>query len=505
MPDCSCLRRGRYDAAMGTSTQAVPSVADLRARLAKVGQEHLLAFHDRLTSEEQVRLRGQIASIDLESVPAWVAASVKGKPEASAPADPAAIKPAPFYPYGTTPGAEAYRAAGEAIIRRGEVGAFVVAGGQGSRLGFEGPKGCYPATAITKKPLFQVFAEQILAANRKYGVTIPWAIMTSPLNHEATVSFFERHRFFGLGRDNVLFLQQGVMPSFDMASGKILLAGPGEVATNPDGHGGAVAALHKSGVLAEMKRRGGGGVKHLSYFQVDNPHVKVIDPLFIGLHATAPDSSAEMSSKMVRKASWDEKVGVFCTIDKGDGRGARLDVIEYSDLPPALAKATGPDGELLINAGSIAIHLMSIAFLERLATDAKVSLPFHRAEKKVPYFDVATGTHVSPTANNGVKLEKFIFDALAVAERSIVVETDRVEEFAPIKNATGADSAESSKALQTRRAAKWLAKCGTKVPVDAQGLPDCVIELSPLTAVCEDDAACVRMPAVIAPGESVVL
>jgi UDP-N-acetylglucosamine/UDP-N-acetylgalactosamine diphosphorylase len=497
---------------MATSSTPVPSASDLRARLAKVGQEHLLAFHDTLTAEEQVRLRGQIASIDLESVPGWVAAYVKGKPEPSAPADPAAIKPAPFYPYGKTPGAEgmgAYRAAGEAIIRRGEVGAFVVAGGQGSRLGFEGPKGCYPATAITKKPLFQVFAEQILAANRKYGVTIPWAIMTSPLNHEATVSFFERHRFFGLGRENVLFLQQGVMPSFDMATGKILLAGHGgggggggEVATNPDGHGGAVAALHKSGALAEMTKR---GVKHLSYFQVDNPHVKVIDPLFIGLHATAPDSSGEMSSKMVRKASWDEKVGVFCTIDKKDGRGSRLDVIEYSDLPPALAKATGPDGELLINAGSIAIHLMSVAFLERLATDAKVSLPFHRAEKKVPYFDVATGKAVSPAANNGVKLEKFIFDALAVAERSIVVETDRVEEFAPIKNATGADSAESSKALQTQRAARWLAKCGTKVPVNAQGLPDCVIELSPLTAVCEDDAACVRMPAVIAPGESVVL
>jgi UDP-N-acetylglucosamine/UDP-N-acetylgalactosamine diphosphorylase len=491
---------------MGTSNQAVPSLADLRARLAKVGQEHLLAFHDKLTAEEQVRLRGQIASIDLESVPAWVAAYVKGKPEggvgASVPTDAGAIKPAPFYPYGKTPGAEAYRAAGEAIIRKGEVGAFVVAGGQGSRLGFEGPKGCYPATAITKKPLFQVFAEQILAANRKYGVTIPWFIMTSPLNHEATVAFFERHRFFGLGKENIMFLQQGVMPSFDMATGKILLAGPGEVATNPDGHGGAVAALHKSGALAEMKKR---GVKHLSYFQVDNPHVKVIDPLFIGLHATAPDSSGEMSSKMVRKASWDEKVGVFCMIDKADGRVPKLDVIEYSDLPPALAKATGPDGELLINAGSIAIHLMSVAFLERLATDAKVSLPFHRAEKKVPYFDVMAGKVVSPAANNGVKLEKFIFDALAVAERSIVVETDRVEEFAPIKNATGADSAESSKALQTRRAARWLARCGTKVPVNAEGLPDCVIELSPLTAVCEDDAACVRMPAVIAPGESVVL
>ncbi len=487
---------------MPNPSTPVPTLAALRERLAKVGQEHLLAFHDRLAPEAQVALRAQIAAIDLESVPGWVAAYVKGKPATGPTGGGGEIKPAPFYPYSGMPDAAKYREAGEAIIRKGGVAAFVVAGGQGSRLGFEGPKGCYPATAITKKPLFQVFAEQILAANRKYGTTIPWSIMTSPLNHAATVGFFERRRFFGLGKENVMFFEQGVMPSFDMATGKILLAAPGEVATNPDGHGGAVAALQKSGALADMKRR---GVVHLSYFQVDNPHVKVIDPLFVGLHATAPDSSGEMSSKMVRKASWDEKVGVFCTIDKKDGSGPKLDVIEYSDLPPALAKATNPDGSLTINAGSIAIHLMSVAFLERIATDPKVSLPYHRAEKKVPFVDPATGAAVSPTANNGVKLERFIFDALAVASRSIVLETDRVEEFAPIKNATGTDSAESSKALQTQRAARWLVKCGTHVPLTAQGLPDCTIELSPLTAVCEDDAVCVRMPKTIAPGESVVL
>lgn len=483
-----------------------PTPAALRERLAKVGQEHLLAFHDRLGVAEQDALRAQIAAIDLEAVPGWVATYVKAKPAPSVPADPADIRPAPFYPFeGRRPGgyAEA-RALGERLLRGGKVAAFVVAGGQGSRLGFEGPKGCYPATPVTKKPLFQVFAEQLLAARKKYGAPIPWYIMTSPLNHAATVKFFESHRYFGLGAENVWFFQQGVMPSFDMASGKILLAGPGEIATNPDGHGGAVAALHKSGALDDMRKR---GVEQLSYFQVDNPHVKVCDPVFLGLHAAAngPEgaSSGEMSSKMIPKAAWDEKVGVFCQVRRGGGWG--LDVIEYSDMPPALAKATNQEGSLTYAAGSIAIHIISVEFLGRLATDPRFSLPFHRAEKKIPHVDLTTGQLTSPAANNGVKLERFIFDALAMARSSIVYETDRVEEFAPIKNATGVDSVVSSQKLQTHRAARWLERCGTAIPRDAQGEPNCVIELSPLTAACVDDVSCTKMPKVIAAGDSVVL
>ena len=206
---------------------------------------------------------------------------------------------------------------------------------------------------------------------------------------------------------------------------------------------------------------------------------------------------------MIPKAAWDEKVGVFCQVER---EGAwRLDVIEYSDMPAQLAKATNPDGTLKFAAGSIAIHIISVEFLGRLATDPRFSLPFHRAEKKIPHVDPATGAAVSPAANNGVKLERFIFDALAMARASIVYETDRVEEFAPIKNATGVDSVESSQKLQTTRAARWLERCGTAVPKDAKGEPDCVIELSPLTAACIDDVACVRMPKAIAAGDSVVL
>ncbi len=466
----------------------------LRARLDRVGQSHLLACWGRHGAAEQSRLVAQIESMNVDEWPELVERYVKSKPSLELPGD---VRPAPYYPHtGGAFDAAKYRAIGEQLFRDGKVAAFVVAGGQGSRLGYEGPKGCYPATTLTDKPLFQVFAEQLLAARQRYGRDIPWSIMTSPLNHAETTAFFEGRRYFGLGRENVTFFPQGVMPSFDISTGKVLLSGPGEIATNPDGHGGSITALHRSGTLAALRAR---GVEHLSYFQVDNPHVKVCDPLFVGLHAAAPDSSGEMSSKMVSKVSWDERVGVFCLVN------GKLDVIEYSDLPPALGKATNVGGSLKFNAGSIAIHMLGVGFLERLATDPAFALPFHRAEKKIPVVDPATGAAINPTANNGVKLERFIFDALARAKASIVLETDRVEEFAPIKNATGADSIESCRKLQTLRAARWLGHCGVTIPLNTAGEPDCIIEMSPLTACFAEDVACVRMPRTIERGARVIL
>jgi UDP-N-acetylglucosamine/UDP-N-acetylgalactosamine diphosphorylase len=459
-------------------------------RLARVHQQHLLSFYPRLTPAQQTALVAQIDALDLESLPALIDAYVLRKPEYKLPST---LAPARCYPLsGQGWDRDAARRAGEDLIRKNKVAAFVVAGGQGSRLGFDGPKGCYPAGAVTNKPLFQIFAEGIKATQRTYACVVPWYIMTSPLNHEQTVSFFRRHNTFGLDPANVKFFQQGVMPSFDMATGKVLLSAPHEVATNPDGHGGAVRALHQSGSLADMRAR---GVEHLSYFQVDNPHVRVIDPVFIGLHATAPDSSGEMSSKMVAKASPDEKVGVFV---QGDGR---TQVLEYSDMPKALQEQRDASGALTYNAGSIAIHIISVEFLSRLATDPKFALPAHRAEKKIPHADPASGQVVSPTTNNGVKLEKFIFDALPLCKSSIVLETDRVEEFAPIKNATGVDSIDSSRALQTRRASRWLEAAGVRVPQAPDASPDCVLEVSPLTALDADQLkASPARPASVAPG-----
>ncbi|MEZ6243074.1 MAG: UDPGP type 1 family protein [Phycisphaerales bacterium] len=452
------------------------SLEATRERLAKVGQEHLLAFVHELSPSQVQGLCAQIGALDLERVPGWVDKYVRS---GSAHAAPDSIEPAPYYPHDAASGGRPWnragaKSAGEALLRNGKVACFTVAGGQGSRLGYDGPKGCYPVGAVTDKPLFRIFAEGILATSRRYGAPVPWYVMTSPLNHDATTAFFEAHDHFGLDANDVMFFQQGAMPSFDKQTGKILLAEKHAVATNPDGHGGAIRALAVSGAIADMRRR---GVEHVSYFQVDNPSVLVADPVFLGLHASAPDSSGEFSSKMVPKVAPDEKVGVFGVVD------GTLQVVEYSDLPRELAEARDASGRLKFLCGNVAIHAVGVAFLEKLAGDPDFELPFHRAIKKVAHVDPKTGGRVEPSEPNAVKLEKFIFDAIGLARGSIIYETDRVEEFAPVKNAEGVDSVHSSKALQTERAARWLEAAGVKIPRDGSGACECLLEISPLTAL----------------------
>lgn len=477
------------------------SLDDARARLRRIGQEQVLHFADELSDAQHHALVAQLAALDLESVPAWVETYVRKRPASGAPADLSPVRAYPLDPKNPSrpwDRAAAMRA-GEDMLRAGQVAVFTVAGGQGSRLGFDGPKGVFPGGAVTGKPLFVCIADWIVAARRRYGAPIPWCVMTSPLNHKETVSFFEAHSHCGVPKDDVIFFQQGVMPSFDAATGRLLLANKGELATNPDGHGGSLRAMHTSGAVAQLKRR---GVEHISYTQIDNPLVRAVDPVFLGLHAKAPDSSGEMSSKMVAKAHAGEKVGVFCE------SGGRTMVIEYSDMPEALSKATNPDGSLKFNAGSIAVHIIGRAFVERLNenTEGGFALPFHRADKKVPFVDSDTGELVQPAAPNAVKLEAFVFDAIPLCRSSIVVETDRVEEFAPIKNAEGADSPTTSRQIQTERAARWLEHAGVKVARRKDGVADCVLEISPLTAMWPDDLKGLKdLPARIEPGQKLAI
>lgn len=467
------------------SEPAVMSVDELRGRLAAAGQEHLLTFWETLDEQHRAMLERQLSAIDWARVPGLVERYVLSKPHLAVEGG---IEPVSCYRAdGGNWDRAAYKAKGAELIGAGKVAAFTVAGGQGTRLGYDGPKGCYPGGAVTGKPLFACLAEWIAAAQGRYcretHCAIPWYIMTSPLNHASTVRFFKENGYFGLKKHDVMFFTQGVMPSFDMASGKVLLDQPFMPAVSPDGHGGSIKALADSGALADMAKR---GVEHLSYTQIDNPLVRVIDPAFIGLHAFAPDSSGEMSSKMCPKAGPDEKVGVLCRV------GGKTAVVEYSDMPLELSRAVGDDGRLKFEAGNIAIHVIGVKFLQKLTEGGKdggIALPYHRAEKKVPFVDVATGQRVEPPKNNAVKLELFVFDALALAEESIVLETERVEEFAPIKNAEGVDSPESCRRIQTKRAAKWLAAVGKEsvVPVKADGEPDCTLELSPLHAMEAED------------------
>jgi UDP-N-acetylglucosamine/UDP-N-acetylgalactosamine diphosphorylase len=300
--------------------------------------------------------------------------------------------------------------------------------------------------------------------------------MTSHQNHAATEAFLAEHDYFGLERARVHCFRQGRMPAVGF-DGKILLETKGTIALSPDGHGGSLRALARSGALDLMERE---GIDTLSYFQVDNPLVRCIDPAFVGWHLRR---GSEMSSKMVPKAYPEEKVGHFCV------QHGRLVVIEYSDLPMALQRETDARGNLRYPAGSIALHVIDREFVRRMASGGEgVALPFHRADKKIATID-ATGTPVKPEKANGVKFEMFVFDALPFAKNPVVIETLRANDFSPVKNAEGADSPKTCRDDQLRQFARWLKANGADVAVDATGLPAATIEVSPLFGYDEDSFA----------------
>jgi UDP-N-acetylglucosamine/UDP-N-acetylgalactosamine diphosphorylase len=443
-----------------------------RSKLAAIGQEHVLRFADKLDEAGRSKLGAQLDALDFKLIDQLTREYVRSKPALTLPSE---IQPVQAYPRSPDPDhrtlyADA-KAKGRQLLREGKVAAFLVAGGQGTRLGYDGPKGEYPVTPVKSKPLFQVFAEQLLAHSRDSGKSVPWYIMTSDANDAATRSFFKKNAYFGYPPNDIFFFQQGMMPAFAM-DGRMLLAERDSLALSPDGHGGSLRALKRSGALDDMKRR---GVEHLSYFQVDNPIVHTLDPLFLGLHDL---TGSEMSSKTVPKADALEKVGNFVVAD-----GA-VQVIEYSDLPESLARKTNDDGTLAFNAGSIAIHALRVSFIERLNAGGSLQLPWHRAEKKVSHVNDA-GEVIKPDKPNTVKLEQFVFDAIPLAANAIVYTTDRAEEFSPVKNAEGTDSPATCRRDQIRRAARWLREAGIEVPSRA-GEPDATLEIDPLFATSDE-------------------
>jgi len=434
----------------------------------QAGQGQVFAYFDQLDSAGQARLLSDAAEVDLAEIAELNETLLGSK---GGVADFSDLAPAPYEPLPENGGdARAWqkaRVAGEEALRSGRVAAFTVAGGQGTRLGYDGPKGTFPVTPIQQKTLFQVFAEKLLAAGTRYGKPLHWFIMTSLQNHEATERFFQEHRFFGLSPDHVHFFKQGRMPAVDF-EGKILLESRDAIAMSPDGHGGSLRALDRSGALDLMERE---GIEALSYFQVDNPLVRCIDASFIGWHFL---KHSEMSSKMVPKAYAGEKVGHFCQ------QGDRLVVVEYSDLPKAMQEETDDDGGLRFNAGSIAIHILDREFIRRMARSSsdQESLSFHRADKKVATID-AEGQPVKPTEANGVKFELFVFDALPFARNPIVIETGRSDDFSPVKNAEGVDSPLTSREDQLRQFARWVRAAGVAIETDDTGLPSIEIEVAP--------------------------
>jgi len=454
-----------------SSTQRYENAVEL---LTSHNQGHLLAFYDQLDDLQKQHLLDQIDRLDFSQISAWIENHVRN---AGPVAIPPRFDPAPSYnPTPTLPGHEQKytqaRKLGAELLSAGKVAAFVVAGGQGTRLGFDGPKGNFPISPIKNKTLFQLFAETILAAGKKYGANLPWYIMTSPLNYSATVEIFQSNDYYGLNKSDVFIFQQGTLPNFAL-DGKILLTDKATIAAGPDGHGGSLKALYNSGAIADMKTR---GIELVSYWQVDNPLVNIFDPLFIGLHAL---DNAEMSSKALVKSRPTEKVGNFCLVN------GKVTVIEYIDLPPEEADRRNPDGSFVFELGSIGIHIISTAFVERL-NSLRFALPIHRAVKKIPHID-ANGRAVTPTEPNGVKLETFVFDALPLAAKSVILQTVRSREFAPVKNATGPNSPDVTRQMMAVRAAAWLEAAGIAVPKKPDGSPDCVIEIAPALALSPED------------------
>jgi UDP-N-acetylglucosamine/UDP-N-acetylgalactosamine diphosphorylase len=443
---------------------------DVRDRMEEIGQEHLFAFWEKRPEAMRQRLLDDLASLH----PAMVqelrrfitepdAGGVSRVGMGAAPE--AELAPAPYVTLSDSRRDAAAREAGEEEIRRGRAAFLTVAGGQGSRLGIDGPKGMFPVTPLRKLTLFALFAEKLLAARRWYGTDIPWLIMTGPQNHQATVEYFESEKWFDLGRDTVRLFVQGSLPSFS-PEGRLIMAPDGGLLFNPNGHGGVIEALRQSGSLAAMREQ---RVEHLFYFQVDNPLVRVPDPVFLGFHCRA---RSRISAKVVEKAYPEEKLGIIVT------RDGKPSIIEYSDLDEERMHARGPDGRLYYGQGSIAIHILDVPFLE----NPGLHLPWHMARKNAKMLNpTPEGTEV--LERDAVKLEMFVFDAIPLADRALFFETDRAEEFAPLKNREGQDSVASCLQGQREQAARWLSGVGVEVPRDGQGRPLHAIEISPLFAL----------------------
>jgi UDP-N-acetylglucosamine/UDP-N-acetylgalactosamine diphosphorylase len=424
------------------------------------GQEHLFQHWGARPAEMKQRLLADLASLDFGKLD-QLRSRLREPANALTAQDPV---PAPYVPLGRSASAASVKEIGDDLIRRGKTAVLTVAGGQGSRLGFDGPKGMFPISPIRKKTLFALHAEKLLAARRWYGAPIPWLVLTSPSNRGQTEEYFRTENWFGLGRDSVLFFSQGMFPTLS-PDGRFLIAPDGGLFFNPNGHGGVISAIRDSGVLQEMRDR---GVEELFYFQVDNPLVRSPDPLFLGFHRS---EGSQISSKVVEKAYAEEKLGTIAVAD-----GAPC-VIEYSDLDEKLMFAKGPDGKLRFSQGSIAIHVLNVDFLG----GAALSLPLHVARKRVKALKpTPQGTEIGE--EEAVKMEMFIFDAIPLAAKAIFFETERAEEFAPLKNREGMDSVETCVRGQIEKAARWLTACGVQVPRDESGRSAHAIEISALFA-----------------------
>lgn len=442
---------------------------DLKQTLSQYGQQHVLQYWSQLDTDQKSKLTTQLSGVDL----AELARLVRGQDDATDFAALASRASSPPAVRADGSGADwspiQARERGEEALRNGELGAVIVAGGQGTRLGFDQPKGMFPIGPVSGRTLFQFFVDRLLAVNEKYGCRIPLYIMTSDATDQETREYFAANDNLGIPAGDLCIFKQGVMPAVDAATGKLLMQGKSSLALSPDGHGGTVSALDRCGCLADAAKR---GIQHLAYIQVDNPLAHLCEPELIGHHLMA---ASEMTTQVVRKRYPMEKVGNVVFVD------GQVQIIEYSDLPESVAEAVDEEGALKLWAGNIAVHLFKLKFLQRVAGEAD-SLRFHRALKKVPYCN-QQGQLISPAQPNATKFERFIFDLLPIARNAFVVESNASDAFAPVKNAEGAetDTPNTAKTAIIDLHRQWLEEAGVCVDDGVQ------VEINPRLALTVDD------------------
>ena len=448
---------------------------ELENKLKSIDQQHVLSFWSECSESEKNRLTEQIENLDCDRVRQFqklISHKSSNKPEK------AQITPLPVIPLPQTPEQKKqhfqYYKTGETALKEGKVAVVLVAGGQGSRLGFNHPKGMFPLGPVTNRSLFQYHTEKILALERMYQTTIPFYIMTSKTNDTETRTFFNENHFFGKESSSVHFFRQNMLPAMD-SMGRLLLKNKYELFTSPDGHGGTINALRENGLFEDMDKQ---EVEYVFYFQVDNPLVKVCDPEYLGAHI---ENQAEMSAKTIYKRSWDEKLGVPVN------RNGKNVVVEYSELSEDDKKSTHSNGTWVFGQGSIAIHVFRVDFLKKLTTKEK-ELPIHLAHKKIEYIK-PDGSRVKPEKPNAYKFEQFIFDAMPEAANVMIMETERSKEFSPIKNKTGEDSPESAKYDLSAIFADWLQQAGVRGLFDQKGSLNQHIEIGPLFAMSAEEVA----------------
>lgn len=437
----------KVERAVVQAETAPSELAALLEALEEHGQAHVAMQLRRLTGAARTRLAAQLCELEPAALRRAFDAARRLATAPREPLEPPEVVRLPESGGDPALRAEA-RARGHALLAEGSVAALVVAGGQGTRLGFDGPKGAFPLGPVSPRSLFEQQAQKLRRAIAAYGRSVPWLLMTSPATDAATRAFFACEGYFGLPREDVRFFPQGSMPAVDF-EGRMLLEAPDRLAVSPDGHGGMIPALARSGLLAGLEER---GIRRLAYYQVDNPLVPILDPLFLGLHDLR---GAEMSCKVLDKRTPAERAGTV------GHRGGRTHVIEYTELDAWHGEQRDEQDALVFWAASIGIHVFDLAFLRRVAADADRLLPYHASPKRIPCLDPA-GHRVVADAPNGYKLERFVFDALPEARRPALLEVRRHEEYSPIKNRSGGESPETAREALVACYHRWLRASGVE-------------------------------------------